>query len=178
MRIRLTRSDESPDQAEGGTAMGERKHYVDWLRVIAMLAVFVFHCTRFFCTEDWHLKVPDLQRSEILVYLRAFLFNVWFMELFFLISGFASRYSLRRRTGGQYLVERVKRLLVPLYTVGMLILVVPQDYFDAVTHGRITGTFWQWLPTYYRGLLSRVFLGPHQVLDPVFLVPYTFSSHL
>ena len=30
---------------------------------------------------------------------------------------------------GQYLVERVKRLLVPLYTVGLFILMVPQAYF-------------------------------------------------
>jgi fucose 4-O-acetylase-like acetyltransferase len=78
---------------------------------------------------------------------REFLFGVWVMQLFFLLSGFASRYSLRSRSGGQYLIERVKRLLIPLYTVGMFILVVPQAYFDGVTHGRIAGTFWQWLPS-------------------------------
>jgi len=26
----------------------ERRYDIDWLRVIAMLAVFVYHCTRFF----------------------------------------------------------------------------------------------------------------------------------
>jgi peptidoglycan/LPS O-acetylase OafA/YrhL len=28
--------------------MKDRRHDIDWLRVIAMLAVFLFHCTRFF----------------------------------------------------------------------------------------------------------------------------------
>jgi glucan biosynthesis protein C len=159
--------------------MKERRYDIDWLRVIAMLAVFVFHCTRFFCTTDWHLKVPASQQSDILVIVRGFLFNTWFMELFCLVSGFATRYSLRRRTGGQYLVERVKRLLIPLYTVGLFILVVPQDYIDGVTHGRITGTFWQWLPSYYDGLPARFFFNiPQKFLDPVNLVLYSFSGHL
>ena len=159
--------------------MKERRYDVDWLRVIAMLSVFVFHCTRFFCTEDWHLKVPASQQSDILVIVRGFLFNTWFMELFCLVSGFASWYSLRRRTGGQYLVERVKRLLIPLYTVGIFILVVPQDYIDSLTHGRIAGTFWQWLPSYYLTLPTRAFsLTKRNYLDPVNLLPYTFSGHL
>jgi len=159
--------------------MKERRYDIDWLRVIAMLTVFVFHCTRFFCTEDWHLKVPASEQSDILALLRTFLIGVWFMELFFLVSGFATAYSLRRRSGGQYLVERVKRILIPLYTVGMFILVVPQDYFDDFTHGRTTDTFWQWLPSYYAGLRGALFgLAPNEVLDPIFLLPYPFSGHL
>jgi peptidoglycan/LPS O-acetylase OafA/YrhL len=34
----------------------ERRHDIDWLRVFALLAAFVFHCTRFFDTEGWHLN--------------------------------------------------------------------------------------------------------------------------
>jgi hypothetical protein len=100
------------------------------------------------------------------------------MELFFLISGFATWYSLRRRTPGQYLLERVKRLLVPLYTVGILILVVPQDYIDGVTQGRYAGIFWQWLPTYYLTLPGRVLSFWKYLRDPVALLPYSFSGHL
>jgi hypothetical protein len=29
-----------------------------------MFAVFIFHCTRFFCTEGWHLKT--LSRATLL----------------------------------------------------------------------------------------------------------------
>ena len=159
--------------------MNERRYDIDWLRVIAMLGVFVMHSTRFFCTEDWQLKVPAAQQSDILGILRGFTLSVWLMPLFFLVAGFAARYSLKRRTAGQYLVERVKRILVPLYTVGIFILVVPQNYFDDFTHGLTTATFWQWLPSYYLTLPVRVLaLARKDYLDPVNLVPYSFSGHL
>jgi surface polysaccharide O-acyltransferase-like enzyme len=158
--------------------MKERRYDIDWLRVIAMLTVFVFHCSRFFCTEDWHLKVPASEQSDILKIVRDMLVGVWNMELFFLVAGFATWYSLRSRTGGQYLVERVKRLLVPLYTVGLFILVVPQKYFDGVTHGYITGTFWQWLPSYYLTLPGSVLSSWRPDLDPASLLPFPFSGHL
>jgi glucan biosynthesis protein C len=157
--------------------MKERRYDIDWLRVIAMLGVFILHCTRFFDTEDFHLKATVSEQSEVWAITRSFFLWVWLMELFFLVSGFATRYSLRRRSGGQYLLERVKRLLIPLYTVGMFILVVPQAYFHCLTHSEITGTFWQWLPNYYRGLPGEVF-SPPVALDPGFLVPYTFAGHL
>jgi surface polysaccharide O-acyltransferase-like enzyme len=159
--------------------MKERRYDMDWMRVIAMLSVFIFHCTRFFCTEDWHLKVPVSQQSEVLTLARDFTINMWFMELFVLVSGFAAWYALRRRTGGQLLVERVKRLLIPLYTVGLFILVVPQQYFEFYTHGQVTHTFWQWLPSYYLGLPASLFnLAGHNYADPIQVMPYTFAGHL
>jgi glucan biosynthesis protein C len=159
--------------------MKERKYYIDWLRVIAMLTVFVFHCSRFFCTEGWHLKVPAAEQSEVLTIVRELFIGTWFLELFFLVSGFAAWYALKRRTGGQFLGERVTRLLIPLYTVGMAVLVVPQQYFeDLTTQGKITGTFWEWLPTYYLTLPDRLLSFWKYLSDPTALLPYTFSGHL
>jgi glucan biosynthesis protein C len=159
--------------------MKERKYYADWLRVIAMLSVFVFHCTRFFCTVDWHLKVPASEQSSALAIVRDLLFNTWFMELFILVAGFATFYSLRQRSWTQYLIERVKRILIPLYTVGLFILVAPQQYFEYYSHGKVTTTFWQWLPSYYLGLPTTAFnLAAHNYADPVQLLPYSFSGHL
>ena len=159
--------------------MKERRYDIDWLRVIAMLSVFVFHTTRFFCTEDWHIKVPASQQSDVLGIVRDFFISSWFMELFCLVSGFAAWYALKHRTARQFFTERVKRLLIPLYTVGLFILVVPQQYFEFYTHGRVTSTFWQWLPSYYRNLPRDIFnLLGHNYADPVQLLPYTFSGHL
>jgi hypothetical protein len=36
--------------------MKERRYDIDWVRVVATLAVFVFHSVRFFDKLDWHLK--------------------------------------------------------------------------------------------------------------------------
>ena len=71
--------------------MKERRYDIDWLRVIAMLGVFILHCTRFFDTEDWHLKAIASEQSEAWVITRSFFLWVWLLELFFLVSGFAPR---------------------------------------------------------------------------------------
>ncbi|MBN1399901.1 MAG: acyltransferase family protein [Anaerolineae bacterium] len=158
--------------------MNGRRHDIDWLRVIAMLVVFVFHCSRFFCTEGWHLKVPAAEQSEVLEIVRDMLAGAWQMELFFLVAGFATWYSLAHRTGGQYLFERVKRLLVPLYGVGLLILVVPQTYFEEVTNAGLKETFWHWLPSYYRDLPRNLAAGWRPWYNPATLVAYPFTGHL
>ncbi len=158
--------------------MTERRYDIDWLRVITMLGVFVFHCTRFFCTDDWHLKVPAAEQSDILPIVRDMLVGVWQMELFFLVAGFATWYSLSHRTGGQYLLERAKRLLIPLYTVGLFILLPPQAYFEAISHGYVTGSFWQLLPSYLPNVLREMRSWWVPWIDPSTLLPYPFSGHL
>jgi glucans biosynthesis protein C len=157
--------------------MRTRRYDIDWLRVIAMLGVFVLHCTRFFDNEDWHVKAVLAERSDIWELVRSMVIWTWLMPLFFLVSGFAAQISLSRRSAGQFLWERVKRILVPLYTVGLFVIVVPQAYLDRLTHGRITGTFWQWLPSFYRNL-PRVMANLRDWRDPLFLLPYEFQGHL
>ena len=101
------------------------------------------------------------------------------MELFFVLSGAGAWYALKSRSGGQYLWERVKRLLIPLYTVGLFILIPPQAYFEAVTNGGYSGTFWEFLPLYYSRILSGFLdVFPHILYDPTRLVPYSFPGHL
>lgn len=159
--------------------MNARRYDIDWLRVFATLTVFIFHCTRFFCSEDWHLKVPVEQQSEVLVIVRSFFISIWFMELFCLVSGFAAWHALQKRSGGQFLLERVKRLLVPLYTVGLFLLVVPQAYFEYYSHGIISAGMWEALPGYYLSLPETVFdFGGKNYADPIQVLPYGFSGHL
>ncbi|MFC1904184.1 hypothetical protein ACFLXT_00225 [Chloroflexota bacterium] len=33
-----------------------RLHYLDWLRVIAMLSIFLYHSDRLFDSYPWHIK--------------------------------------------------------------------------------------------------------------------------
>jgi peptidoglycan/LPS O-acetylase OafA/YrhL len=149
----------------------QRRYDIDWLRVVAILAIFFFHCSRFFDTEGWHAK--NAEQSFVVDVLRAGLVWMWVMELFFLLSGVGSWYALKSRTAGQYLLERVKRLLIPLYTVGLLILLPPQFYFEIVTNGGYTGTFREMIPRYFGQFgwfrLSR---------SPFTLVPLPFGGHL
>jgi peptidoglycan/LPS O-acetylase OafA/YrhL len=149
----------------------ERRYDIDGLRVVAMLAVFVFHCTRLFDTEGWHLKNP--QQSELLWVLTRGLVWPWIMELFFLISGVGTWYALKSRRAGAYLWERVKRLLIPLYTVGLFVLLLPQFYFEMLTNAGYRGSFWQIIPRYVAGLAP-----PRITAWPETLLPMPFSGHL
>jgi glucan biosynthesis protein C len=151
--------------------MKERRYDIDWLRVIAMLVVFLFHCTRLFDTEGWHLKNPE-QSDFLFVLLRGLVWP-WVMELFFLISGVGTWYALKSRRAGVYLWERVKRLLIPLYTVGLFVLLPPQFYFEVLTNAGYRGNFWQILPRYFAGLEP-----PRITPWPETLLPIPFPGHL
>jgi glucan biosynthesis protein C len=151
--------------------MKERRYDIDWLRVIAMFAVFIFHCTRFFDTEGWHLK--NSEQSYTLFVLVRGLFWPWIMELLFLLSGAGSWYALKSRTATEYLFERFKRLLIPLYTVGLFILLLPQFYFELVTNAEYSGTFWQIIPRYFAN-----FFPPRVTSWPETLLPIPFPGHL
>jgi glucans biosynthesis protein C len=151
--------------------MRERRYDIDWLRVIAMMAVFVFHCTRFFDTEGWHLK--NLEQSEVLFIAMRGLIWPWVMELFFLVSGVGSWYALQSMPSGRYLWNRVKRLLIPLYTAGFLILLPPQFYFEILTNAEYRGNFWGIMPRYFAG-----FETPGLTSNAADLLPIPFSGHL
>lgn len=153
--------------------MKQRRYDIDWLRAIATLAVFFFHCARFFGGGSWHLQ-NDQESMVATVFIG--LLDLWIMPFFFLLSGVGSWYALESRSNGQYVGQRIKRLLVPLYTVGLFILVPPQLYFEVVTHEGWTRGFWESIPFYLRSLPGE--LVPDYFRDPSFLVPYTFTGHL
>jgi len=151
--------------------MQERRYDVDWLRIIAMLAVFLYHCTRFFDPEGWHLK--NTVQSELLFVLMRGLIWTWVMELFFLLSGVGTWYALRSRRAGAYIWERVKRLLIPLYTVGLFVLLPLQFYFELFTNKGYSGNFWQFILRYFAG-----FKSPSITSSPFSLLPIPFPGHL
>jgi peptidoglycan/LPS O-acetylase OafA/YrhL len=103
-----------------------RLHYLDWLRVIAILGVFLFHAVHPFDFSDWHIKNSELSMT-VTVFLG--LLFPWGMPFFFLIAGTGSWFALRRRTAGQYAAERFKRLLIP-YFAGCLLLWPIMLYFQ------------------------------------------------
>jgi len=130
-----------------------RLHYLDWLRVIAILGVFLFHAVHPFDFSDWHIKNAELSMTVTVIL--GLLFP-WGMPFFFLIAGTGSWFALRRRTAGQYVQERTKRLLIP-YFAGCILLWPIMLYFEwrhlAVT-GEWYGSFQQFV------LLHRAGFSP------------------
>ncbi len=125
-----------------------RRYDIDWLRVLLILAVFIFHSMRFFDQDGWHIKNIDtyLGVQIVIVFL-----SRWMMPAIFLISGFSTFYALGKRHPGRFLKDRSLRLLIPLL-VGLFTHVPLQGFLEEVHHAGYSGTFWQWYPSIFNGL--------------------------
>ncbi|MBI5117186.1 acyltransferase [Candidatus Poribacteria bacterium] len=130
--------------------MTERRNDIDWLRALAMLVVFFFHCARFFDDGGWHAK-----SGEVSYGMSVFVGVVaqWLMPLFFVLSGISSYYALNYLRSRPYLGARVKRLLVPLI-VGSLTHISFQVYIERATHGGFSGSFFAFYPHYFDGFYA------------------------
>jgi peptidoglycan/LPS O-acetylase OafA/YrhL len=119
-------------QLEGSTEKSARLHYLDWLQVLAILGVFLFHAIHpFDDLADWHIKNAE---SSVLATFYIGFFNLWGMPFFFLMAGATSWFSLRRRKPGRYIRERVTRLLIP-FIVGSIVLTPIQAYYEFTHKG-------------------------------------------
>ncbi len=107
--------------------LSDRQYYIDWLRILLITSVFLYHTGMIFVTWGWHVK-NDVLYNGLLTYLMSFLHS-WRMPLLFMISGAGTYYALRGISPAGYLAERSKRLLVPL-AAGIFILVPVQVYIE------------------------------------------------
>lgn len=107
----------------------ERQYYIDWLRILLIISVFLFHLGMIFNTWEWHVK-NNILYGGLLRQVMIFLHN-WRMPLLFMISGAGTWYALKNISPGRYLLERVRRLLIPL-VAGIFILVPVQVYIEKI----------------------------------------------
>ena len=128
----------------------ERQYYLDWLRVITICLVFLFHCSRFFDADDWHVKNAVV--SPVATFFSFFMVQ-WMMPLFFFISGASTWFALKSKTIGKFINDRVKRILVPLI-FGIFILSPHQVYLERLSHHQFTGTFIDFIPHYFSGMYA------------------------
>ena len=81
----------------------QRRYDIDWLRVLVMLAVFLFHCARFFDRGGWHVKNAFPSKG---FFIFAGFINQWTMPFFFLLSGAATWVALKVKAQTQYIGAR------------------------------------------------------------------------
>jgi peptidoglycan/LPS O-acetylase OafA/YrhL len=111
------------------TKKSDRQYYIDWLRIMLILSVFLFHIGMIFNSWGWHVKNDvTAGHKSILWYIMIFL-HEWRMPLLILISGAGTYFALGKRNSWQYLGERFKRLFIPL-AVGIFTLVPVQVYIE------------------------------------------------
>lgn len=140
----------------------KRSHHVDWLRVLAVLFLFPFHAGQIFNEAPFYVK--DDATSLLIIGISDFIYQ-WHMPLFMFLSGIGSYYALRFRSGKEYLIERSKRLLIPLI-FGTLVLIPPVTYLRLfgdparVWHKGFSGNaipgfdkgFFEYYPDFFNGI--------------------------
>lgn len=115
----------------------ERWYWLDWLRVLAMGMIFLYHSGRPFIPFEWHIMNPE---PDLLFTLFNIFVTGWIMPLFFVISGIATYFSLAKRSPGKYVTERFKRLLIP-FIFGLIIILPVHRYFSGMFGGYYNGSF-------------------------------------
>ncbi|WP_462412761.1 acyltransferase family protein [Neobacillus sp. Marseille-QA0830] len=159
--------------------MTQRQYDLDWIRVLATLAVFLYHCSMFFNPWPWHVKNNQLDHSGILVF--SLFTSSWIMPLFFAVSGISVVYTLQKRPADAYFKERCIRLGVPLL-LGVFILSPPQVFIERLTHNQFSGSFLEFIPHYFDGVYLSIggtgnfaFIGLHLWYLLVLLI-YSFLT--
>ena len=89
-----------------------RRHYIDNLRSLVILILIPYHAAM--AWNSWgEPNYMMFGENRILSSLIVF-FSPFLMPLLFVLAGMSTGYALGKRTAGQYILERVKRLIVPL----------------------------------------------------------------
>jgi glucan biosynthesis protein C len=130
------------------TPSNPRKYYLDWLRVLTILSIFVYHCSRLFDTDDWSIKNPGTYPALDIWDKFA---TAWGMPLILLISGASVFLALDKIRLGKYIKGLFARLLLPL-VLGMFTHIAFQVYLEQLNKGTYRGSFWRFYPHYFEGL--------------------------
>ncbi|WP_415926382.1 acyltransferase family protein [Ningiella sp. W23] len=114
------------------TQQTSRLSELDWLRVILIVAVFVHHCFMPFNGDGWHIMNADSSKvlDDIMVY-----FEQLRLPSLFFIAGAGSFILLSKLRSVSFLKAKALRLLLP-FTVGVLLVVPPQTYFENIAQYR------------------------------------------
>lgn len=113
-----------------------RRYDLDWLRVIAILAVYFHHIGMPFNGDGFHIMNSESSKAldDIMVY-----FEQFRLPLLFLISGTGTVLAFSKRNWQEFFKERTGRLIIPLI-FGVIFIVPPQTYYQYINE---FNSYWQ-----------------------------------
>ena len=124
----------------------ERIHYLDWLKVLIVYGIVLFHVSLVFSLGTWLVSNHD--RSLVLTAFAGFTFP-WGIPAMFLIAGADAWFGLRSRNVSDFIRKRFLRLLVPLVP-GLLILSPLQRFISSQNPPPSLDTFWPFYVGFFR----------------------------
>jgi len=125
-------------------SVNKRKHYIDWLRILAFGLLFLFHSWRPFDQFPWHIKNEG---QNFIFDLLTMFTHGWRMHLIFLVSGAGTWFAMRSRKSA-FVKDRIKRLIVP-FLFGILLIIPPQRFYEWIMFRDFTGSYFDFLQSYF-----------------------------
>jgi len=111
-----------------------RRYDIDWLRVIAIGLLLIYHITIVF--QPWGVFIGFIQSNNPLksLWTPMSMLNVWRIPLLFFVSGMGVCFAMRKRNWNQLILERSKRILLPfifgVFFIVPIHLLIWQIYYN------------------------------------------------
>jgi glucans biosynthesis protein C len=153
--VEVAQANVPPVAAEARSAGKVRFLYLDNLRMVVITLVVVMHVAIMYGAEgNWNYY--EAGEKDTVVYLITMLLGgigtAFVMGLLFLVAGYFTPRSYDRKGAGPFLIDRLKRLGLPLLFYGVVILPIISYLLDL--QAGFQGSLGQWLVDYVRGLQS------------------------
>jgi len=142
----------------------ERRYDIDWLRVIAIGLLLIYHIAIIF--QPWAMFIGFIRSDDALegLWKPMTMLNVWRIPLLFFVSGMGLYFAMKKRNWKQLFMERSKRILLP-FVFGILAITplhflvfqkyynMPLSYFPHMGHLWFLGNIFVYvvvlLPAFY-----------------------------
>jgi Acyltransferase family len=138
----------------------ERIHYLDWLKVLIVYGILLFHVSLVFSPNGW--LVRNHEPSLVLSAFAGFCFP-WGIPAMFLIAGADAWFGVRSTPAGTFVWKRVLRLLLP-FAAGLVVL----SPFQRFVASHNPPPPWTELPAYYVSFFRSIRFEP----DPEWIARY------
>ena len=143
-------SQDNPDIVHTNRAQPKRRRDLEVMGALVVMGLIFFHSARIFDLGDFYVK--NMTTSNLVATVIIFAVT-WAMPLMFIMAGMAVWYSLRKRTAGQFMGERFRRLFIPL-VFGVLVFVPPQVYIGLHQDPAYAESYWAFLPRFFNIQIS------------------------
>ena len=117
-----------------------RRHDLDWLRIIALGLLILYHVVVGF--QPWAKHIFFIQNDQTLEGLWPLMgmLNVWRIPILFMVSGMGVCFAMERRTWKLLLKERALRIFVPF--IFGLFCICPISSYIAMVHYGMETAYW------------------------------------
>ena len=129
------------------TTTSTRRYDIDWLRVIAIGLLLVYHIGIGF--QPWGVFIQFIQSDRPLtsLWIPMSMLNIWRIPLLFFVSGMGVCFAMRKRNWNQLLLERTKRIFIPLlfgiiFIVPVHVVLWQKYYSQELKYAPFPGHLW------------------------------------